>query len=276
MLINYSIHNHVYRCLHAVGSERDMVLKAIDNEISFFGVSDHIPFKSQMTGFKMDISEKDEYIEILQDLKKEFKNQINVYIGFEAEYQKNFEEYLISLFRDDKIDYLILGQHFFDVLIENSYYPNFTKDKEYIKHYVDRCIEAMETNLFIALAHPDLIFSHVEFDDYAKEHAIRLIKAAISNDVYLEYNAGGVRRALQGDINRNDYLYPKLEFFALVKELNALVIVGSDAHAPSEIKDNGYYTACEQVIELGLNLVYELDFKSYTNRINLIINTRNN
>lgn len=102
-----------------------------------------------------------------------------------------------------------------------------------------------------------------DFDKVCVKESRRLIQSAINNHVYLEYNAGGVRKSLTKKVSRINYRYPKYEFWQIVKEMQAPVIVNSDAHSPKQISDIAYLQAIKDIKAEKLNLVEELDYNYY-------------
>jgi histidinol-phosphatase (PHP family) len=246
-----------------------MVNEAIKQKFDVIGISDHVPYKDAETMYRMEFSERNAYLEEANYLKNIYKNSsIKLYIGYEAEYQKRHLNYLISLFKEHKIDYLVLGHHYQDVSNLYTYYGRSTTIEQ-LRCYVNDCIEAMKTKLFWFIAHPDIVL--MSFDKFTKEMELecrKLISASIDYNVYLEYNGGGVRNGYYNNLSQKDYLYPKLEFWKLVKEMKGKVLVNADAHSPYQINDEAYKLALKQAKKLGLNLV-EPDYYSYIDRLKL-------
>lgn len=265
--MKYNLHNHTYRCKHATGSEEEMIQQAIADGYQIFGLSDHMPYLDDNTGNRMDYDEKEAYLKTMSDLKVKYQDKITVLRGFETEYQPELLDEFKSLFINDQIDYLVLGQHFHSVYDIYTYYALKT-DSSVIKAYVDRCIEAFESGLFLFIAHPSLPFMNIhDFDDVCVTESRRLIQAAIDNHVYLEYNAGGVRKSLAKNLSHKEYRYPQYDFWQIVKQMKAPVIVNADAHAPKEITDRAYLRALNDVKKEKLNLIEDLDYDRYFKQI---------
>ena len=263
----YNLHNHTYLCKHASGSARDMVRQAMKDGYEIIGISDHIAYPTKATRFRMEYEEKEGYLQELKQLQHDYQDNIKVLRGFEAEYQREYLYQLVDLFSENKIEYLTLGQHYQDINNLSTYYGQQISQQQ-IKLYVDQCIEAMQTGLFLFVAHPDLFMNNIQdFDDFCYEEAKRLMEAAIKYNVYLEYNAGGVRYGTRLGLKRNEYPYPRLEFWQLARELKVKVIVNSDAHSPQQITDAAYLLACQQANDLGLDVVEELDLSEYQQKV---------
>ncbi len=159
MKIDYCWHTHTARCGHASGSDEEYVLSAIKAGIKVLGFSDHIfyPGVSQK-GIRGDISELENCISSINNLKEKYKDQIEIHLGFEVEYSPKFLNYYKELKEKYGIEYLICGQHF------NFYDPeNFTgyPDRHiYVKHLKD----AIKSGLFTYIAHPDFfVRGYVDF-----------------------------------------------------------------------------------------------------------------
>lgn len=255
-MLNYTLHNHTYLCKHAVGDSKTMIEQAIKDGFKLIGISDHIAYPITETNYRMEYEERFIYFDELKKLKNQYSD-IVILRGFEAEYQPEFTDYYLSLFKKGSIDYLILGQHYQDVNYPQTYYGR-NMSLLRIKEYVDRCIQAFESELFFFIAHPDLFLSEdIKFTIGIEEECIRLIKAAIKNNVYLELNAGGLR---------NKKGFPNNDFFKLVAKYQAPVIINSDSHHSDHINDKYVQQAYLMAQELNLNLV-EPDFKAYQKRI---------
>lgn len=264
-MINYTLHNHTYRCKHAIGSEKEMIDVAMKNNYKYIGISDHMAYPTNHQNYRMNYEERFDYLKELDQLKNKHKD-VNILRGFEAEYQKEFFDEIISHLKNDRVDYYILGQHYENLNLEQTYFGNEISDEQITK-YVDLCIEGMKTGVFIYLAHPDLFLMNNTFDQHAYNQSKRLIEASIEYGVYLEYNAGGLRQGINTKTKRELYRYPKFDFWNIVKQLNAEVVLGADAHMPNEINDQAYQLAIKEIEDLKLNLIKDIDFDRYFNRL---------
>lgn len=219
MLANY--HTHTIRCHHAQGSEREYIEKAISEGFKILGFSDHVPlpFKSPI---RMDMDEIEDYVGTLLKLKEEYKDRIDILIGYEVEYTTAYFEKMYNEITKYHLDYLIQGQHFVPDEIHGYYCGEPTSDESRLRRYVDFTIEGMKTGIFTYLAHPDLINFKGDDVTYLR-HMERLIAAAIDLDIPLEVNMYGF------DDRRN---YPYDVFFKTASKMGAKFVVGCDAHRP--------------------------------------------
>ena len=111
MLTNY--HTHCNMCGHAGGTVEDYIVAAIDNQFEILGMSDHMPYPDREFGARMPYSDKDIYLDEISRVKSQYDNKIKIYGGFEAEYLPEYNYYYEELLKDERCDYLIMGQHFF-------------------------------------------------------------------------------------------------------------------------------------------------------------------
>ena len=109
---SHNFHTHTARCNHAQGSDREMVLAAMEAGVQVLGFSDHTPYPgiSPAAGRnRMPVSQTAEYFASLTALKEEFAGQIELHIGFEAEYLAPLWKGLLDHLAGFPCDYLILG-----------------------------------------------------------------------------------------------------------------------------------------------------------------------
>ena len=114
MRANY--HTHTRRCRHAIGAEREYIERAIRAGLKTLGFSDHTP-QVYPGGFvcpvKMLPGELEGYVDTVLALKREYRNDIEILLGLEAEYLDTLWEPLLHLLEPYPIEYLLLGQHYY-------------------------------------------------------------------------------------------------------------------------------------------------------------------
>lgn len=233
--VNYNYHGHTYRCGHASNiSDEDYVLEAINHGYKKYGFSDHVsvyPIFYWDKTMRMHDMEVDRYLKEINKLKEESKEFIDIYVGFEAEYDEIIEEYLCSL--RDKCDYMILGQHY---VLGRDIRHNIDYPIEYAK----KVCMAIESGIFDVVAHPDIFmqFRYGIKDEDQEEYLENCILAskmicikAKEFDIPLEVNLGGF---FSRDINLEPR-YPTKLFWDIVKENENKVVIGIDAHQKSDI-----------------------------------------
>ena len=236
-------HVHTFRCKHA-GEELDeeYIKKAIELGANAISFTDHGPFPGNVFGHRMAMEELPEYIETLNALKEKYKEQIRVWVGLEIEYFPGFdcmangESYYRQLKAMEGLDFLMLGQHMYEVEL-GSY--SFSLDKEDLKRLEapgigKSIIEGIATGYFDVVAHPDRSFRRRKvWDEELAEIGRGIIEQAIRHGVILEQNESS---------RRHKYQYWK-EFWVMAEEISdnkpdgkdLKIIRGLDAHETGEL-----------------------------------------
>ncbi len=251
-------HSHVALCGHAEGTVEDYIKEAIKNNYEEVGISDHAPIPVYFVGEQMhhdlwlsqmmtkETFEKD-YLKQLDYCIKKYPN-IKILKGLEVEFIPSKDFYYQYLL--DNVDYLNLGVHYFFMNgeIVNTY--GYLSEEE-IEGYVQTIEEALKTNYFSCLVHPDLYMYRIdEFTSFHEAMARRIIEACIKNDVYLEINANGGNR------------YPREEFWKIVTEYKeAKIVINSDAHYISNFHGDNIKRAMRFSEDLGLNVYEKMEIK---------------
>lgn len=107
-------HIHTFRCGHAEKvSDEAYVTRALELGATDLWFSDHAPFPNDPFRSRMRYSQLQEYITMLDILKKKYANRINIHIGLEIEYFPSFDAtgYYRELRTNQRIEFLLLGQH---------------------------------------------------------------------------------------------------------------------------------------------------------------------
>ena len=230
----FDYHTHTKRCGHAGNySEEEYIENAKKCGLKKLGFSDHIanyPLKYTELRARMPYSEMDEYIKFIYKLKEKHED-IDIYCGFEAEYDPKIVNFLID--SRDKVDYMLLGQHYVDNInsINNPNYP---------LEYASMVVKAIESGIFDIVSHPDVYMLKRDtiildedlklFDENSSIANKMIISKAIEYGIPLELNLGAICREII--INNGTFAYPNKEFWNLVIEKNARVILGRDSHSP--------------------------------------------
>ena len=246
--IDYSYHTHTYRCGHACGEDEDYILDAIKYGLKRLGMSDHIMLpKIHQEGMRGDYHLLKDYLISFRYLQKKYVKQIDLKLGFEAEYSPELLQYYKSLLNSKKIDYLILGQHCFMKNGVMTWYASLPYSLGICK-YTDDLIEGMSTGLFKYVAHPDLfVYLFPRWDEKTKCCAQKIIDAAVQYDIPLEINLAHARYYGLGYISPTTrFTYPFIPFWEMVAKSKARVVIGFDAHMP------------EHILKPGLNYVEEI------------------
>ena len=115
MIANY--HTHTVRCGHAKGTDREYVETAIAQGLKTLGFSEHVPMPfpdGHESRFRVPIAKLDDYVKSVLTLREEYRNDIEIHLGFEAEYYPDLFPEMKKLLSPYPVEYLLLGQHFND------------------------------------------------------------------------------------------------------------------------------------------------------------------
>lgn len=265
--IRSNYHTHTYLCKHAEGTPIDYVKLAKMHNYHTIAITDHGPlidviynkiYTRRMT--------YDQYYNVYLDLLKDAKKEegIKVLSGIEIEYFEDMEDCYKEFLKD--LDLLVLGEHYFPH--KNKIFSVYdVSDKSDIEAYTTNLIKGIESGYFSIIAHPDIFFwNYPVWDDECIKAAHLIIQAAIKHDIPLEINANGVRNSTRKNHfsyveDHISYDYPKYEFWKIVKEYNAKVVINDDVHFFKEFCDESTVKAYELAYELKLNIIDVIDLK---------------
>ena len=227
MQLEYCYHTHTSRCGHAIGLDEEYVLSAIKLGIKRLGFSDHVFLPGIIQeGIRGNYSLLDDYLSSINKLKEKYKDQIEILVGFEAEYLPNFVNYYKELLDSQKIDYLILGQHLYSDSNNQLHWFGVADTEKYFSNL----IKGIKTGLFSYVAHPDIFMnSHYLFDSQLYDLSKRLLEVCQMYHIPLEINLGGYRAHRR---------YPCVDFFKLASLYDVEFVIGVDAHSPKDFNED--------------------------------------
>jgi histidinol-phosphatase (PHP family) len=253
MKLTANYHTHTTLCGHALGMTADYLKEAVDYGYLEIGMSDHGPIPRSFMSkedyannwLERQMDEKIFEEAYLPDLAKaidQYGSRLKIRTGLEIEYLPGHDDYYRHLLT--KVEYLLLGVHYFVTPhgLQNSYMP---VTKEDILKYAETVEMALATGFFKVLVHPDLFLIEYRnergewlFDKTAELVSRRIVEASIRHGVPLEINLGGIRKGRMPGRLDADYPYPRRAFWKIVEEYPAAkVLLGCDAHRPSELAD---------------------------------------
>lgn len=262
MTANY--HTHTYRCNHASGKDEEYVKKAIAENVKILGFSDHAPNAPRSDGYlsyyKMTPEEAVEYFASINSLKEKYADKIEIHAGYEIEYFRDTWKAELEFMKKTPPEYLILGQHYVDFENKDGKRGNHSdrplgcNDVNRIKPYADIVIEALSTERFSCLAHPEVLTYTGTEQDYYLEQMARIIEAARKYGTPLEYNLLGQR------LERN---YPRKDFWKLVGESGGYAVIGCDAHEPERVADKDELEKARSVLsECGVKILETIELRN--------------
>jgi len=240
------LHNHTPLCNHATGTPREYILKAINEGIDIFGFSDHNPMDFDKN-YRMNFEDMANYEKEILNLKDEFKEKIDIRLGYEVDFLPNYMDKRVL---NADVDYLIGSVHFINEWgFDNPEFIGRWKgaDIDYLyKQYFNAIKDMANSGYFQVVGHLDLIkvFGYKPKEDIkvlAKD-AIYAIKEA---NMAVEINVRGFSKPIKEQ-------YPSKELLQMCKELDIPITFASDAH---KVEDIGYkyQEAKELARDIGYN-----------------------
>ncbi len=233
MKVDYHVHTSL--CGHARGRMRQYVEEAIVRGIAKMGFSDHTPLPPDKADPSLAMTEAQmaDYVETVLALRAEYKGQIQIALGFEADYIPGFEEKLTELLRPFPLDYVsgsvhFLGRWAFDNPSEREQYDSWEPDRLYKRYFATLC-QAAKSGLFDFMAHPDLIKKFNYWPSGPLEPFWAQAAAAFKESkVAIELNSAGWHKEVAE-------AYPNPGFLRACALAGVPVTFGSDAHAPEQV-----------------------------------------
>lgn len=230
--MDYNYHAHTPRCGHATGTPEEYIETAIAGGIKYMGFSDHAPFRfpdGNESYFRVPMAEAEDYISQLRQLREEYRDKLELSIGFEMEYYPAHFTAMLETVRDFGAEYLILGQHFLGNERPDGHHTQHLTDRaDLLREYVATVIAGMKTGVFTYVAHPDVFKYNGDMEIY-REEMRKICIASRELNIPLELNFLGIRR------KRN---YPEPVFWEMAGQERCPVTFGFDTHE--------VYAACDR------------------------------
>ena len=181
MQANY--HTHTYRCRHAgQWGDEEYVQAALAGGYRVLGFSDHTPWKyhsDYVSGNeRMPMDALEDYIASVQALRAQYRGRLTMYLGLECEYFPDYLDWLREM--HGRMDYLILGNHFYKTDEFGAPYFGVTTTAADIYRYLEMTLAGMATGLYRYLAHPELpVACYPAFDDVCRDLSRQICRADI-------------------------------------------------------------------------------------------------
>jgi histidinol-phosphatase (PHP family) len=208
------------------------------------------------------------YLKTIEDLKKVYKDKIEIYTGLEIDYLNSDRR---SIFEKYHLDYQIGSIHLAHDLKNNTYYSIDGSEKEFKKTlmefftgdiqrfvywYYSQVIKMLEQHKPQILGHLDVIKKHntekkyfSEDEEWYKYQLHKTLDVVKRNGTIVEVNTGGMVR---GFIKET---YPSKWVIEECKKRDIQIMVNSDAHAVKDI--DGYF-------ELAYSILKEAGYREVT------------
>lgn len=234
-------HIHTAYCGHAHGKTVDYVEAALRAGIREICFSDHLgryylraPQRRRHWDWGMDVRMLGRYLDEVNELREAYAGRITIRAGLEIDYIEGAEGVLKSVLAPHSFDFLLASIHCVPA-IGWKHLSNYGHRSPWpvYEAYFAAAKAALRSRLFDSLAHLDFIWRYVKWPESRDGE----VAAAIRDTVATAAAAG-----MALEINANAFLWsqlytaPKYDPFAVfldaVRDHNAAVTLGSDAHKP--------------------------------------------
>ena len=225
---------HTPLCGHATGEPQLYARRAIEVGFKEIGFSDHAPLVSHRdSSITMDHSQLPVYHHMIESVRAEFADELNVHIGIEADFIPGFEDLTRSLLNAYPYDYVIGSVHFiekwgFDDPIQMKEW-NARDVNDVYREYHRLLRKSALSRMFDILGHVDLVKKfdfHPTIDMTAEiEENARVFK---KTGVIIEVNSSGLRKPAKE-------IYPSLHDLKIYCAKGVPITFGSDAHNPGDV-----------------------------------------
>ena len=242
-------HNHCKYC-DGVEEIEAHVLNAIAQKVVSFGLSSHSPASFQ-NKWSMDEADIPSYLEDIQELKKKYSDQIEIYKSLEIDFFPNQIGIIKKWTKELNLDYSIGSVHFVDAFedglpweidgplltFEKGLKEIFDNDiRTVLRKYFEYTINMLENDCPTILGHVDKIkmqncsrFFFDEKEPWYQKLLHETLEVAAKSGTIVEINTRGLYK------KRTSETYPGLIGLQLLNELNIPICLNSDAHHPKEI-----------------------------------------
>ena len=226
---DFNLHMHTKRCGHARGEDEEYVLRAIESGFKYIGFSDYLPyFDWYRPSHRMHVDEMEDYLSSVESLRKKYKDQIEILIGFEFEYFDDLLPYYQEI--ASRVDYMVLGQH--SKNRDDYEYDQQCRDEDLLV-YRKQVLEAIDAGLVDYMAHVDyFMLGREEISSLCKEVVKDIAWACKENDIPMELNLKGISYGLKDYSYGKRYIYPHKELWDIIDEIKPKIVLGYDAHYP--------------------------------------------
>lgn len=240
-MIYYDSHVHTSFSTDSETPMENMVIQGIRNGLKGLTFTDHMDYhfpkkynwdtKGGQAPFTFDINS---YFSCITELKKSYKNQIDLYYGVEIGLKEDACEDNLLLSQNETLDYIIGSTHLVDDI--DPYYPEYWEsfeEKKGLRKYFETTYDNLQNlgDIHIdTLGHLDYIvryspsgynlYSYQMFSDIIDE----ILKFIIEKGISLEVNTSGYK-------NGGPMPNPNEDIIRRYRDMGGeLITFGSDAH----------------------------------------------
>lgn len=236
-------HVHTHLCMHARGTMEEYVQSAIKKGLRRLIFHEHM--EEGINYFEKTWLTEDDfdyYFDEAERLKRVYGNRIDISIGVEVGYNPECPDTLIKRLSNRQWDRIGLSHHYCKLPGSDRHLNFLSRKQKNIKtfiaygtsllltRYYETLIEAVQIIPADVLCHLDAGLRHVPGVVLEHDHLLlidQLLDLVKTSDMALELNTSGYEI--------RDSPYPSFDIISKARKRNIQMVVGSDAHNPSQI-----------------------------------------
>ena len=258
----FDSHMHTPLCKHAYGEPEEYAARAIEVGLKGIIFTCHSPMpRGFWPGVRMNESEFDEYVRLIDRCRTAFSGNLEVRLGLESDYFPGFEDWIAELHQRAEFHHCLGSVHFQGP--EYGARFNLHDEPAFRKSYWENLAASAETGLFDTLAHPDLIKNYRaanwRFHEW-QEHIAAALDRIAKTGVAMELNTSGLHKACS-EMN------PGPQMLRMMSERGIPVVIGSDSHVSRRVGE-GFIMALETLRDAGYEKVSRFESRK---RVDLAI-----
>lgn len=270
MMILSNYHTHTFFS-DGKQTPKEFCFKAIELGFHSLGFSDHAPvlFSNK---FSIDPQELDNYFKSIEGVKKQFADELKVYLSLEADYIPGYTHDFDYFRNKATLDYLIGSVHlvyhrqkdkvWFIDGGDQEVWDQGLKDvfegdiKKGVYAFYEQTMEMIDMQKPEVVGHLDKIKMHnkerffSQSDPWYKSLIDETLLSIKNNNAVLEVNTRGLYKG------RCFELFPSKDVLLKAQKMDIPIMLSSDAHHPDEL--NGKFdTAIKFLQKIGIGELYE-------------------
>ncbi len=235
-------HIHTPYCGHAHGKIIDYVEYAIHKGMKEICFTDHLgryylteSQKKRYWDWGMNTEKLSRYFRELEDVKDIFKDRIKIRSGLEIDYIAGAEDLILPIIEGYSFDFLLGSIHCLPKF-GWKHIANYSGDDIWplFEEYFEAAKGVVTSDLFNSLAHIDFIWRYAKWPlnksgkvfNYIED----IVETASKHDIAIEINSNGYLWSQIYTVQGGDPFDILVE---KIREHNALITIGSDAHKPT-------------------------------------------
>ncbi|HEX7511105.1 MAG TPA: histidinol-phosphatase [Chitinivibrionales bacterium] len=239
MIVDYHVHTPF--CGHAHGKMAEYVETAINAGVAELGFSDHLGRyylgrlqRKRYWDWGMPEKDLERYVAEVMELKQLYADKISIKVGLEVDYIEGAEHLAQCIISKFPFDFILGSIHCLPALgwYHLTHYTKAVPENVYTWYFA-AARAALASGLFQSIAHLDFVWRYIPWPEQRRveliTHISDTVAVAVASGVAIEINANGYLWS-QANFTRN--FDPFDLMLDVIKEKNATITLGSDAHAP--------------------------------------------